>query len=377
MTHNYKTLPEAGDLEGRCVLLRLDLNVPIKDGKVVDDFRIIRALPTLEFLREKGAKIIIVSHIEGKTKTLRPVYEYLNALFPIKSFVEHYVGVPVPENITSLHSREAVLCENLRQYEGEKKNDEAFSRKLSSLAELYVNEAFSASHRPHASIIGLPRYLPGYAGLLFDEEVKNLSEAFTPLRPAFFILGGAKFDTKLPLLQKFLRFYEYVFVGGALANDVFKARGLEVGGSKVSEGNLPSDDVISQKNFFVPIDVVVKSERGVFVKKPEEVGADEIIMDAGPATVEFLKDYIRRSKFVLWNGPLGNYESGFKATTEELANYIVENSIRSILGGGDTLAAIASLNVIDKIDFVSTAGGAMLDFLGNETLPGLEALEGR
>ncbi len=374
MKYEYKTLSTLGDIFDKRVLLRLDLNVPVKDGKVVDDFRIRQALPTLEFLKEKGAKIIMVSHIDEEVQTLKPVYEYLQTLFPIKAFVENYADGDVPE-ISSMHSREAVLLENLRQYDGEKKNDDAFARRLASFADLYINEAFSVSHRSHASLVGVPQYLPSYAGFLFDDEVKKLSEAFTPLRPALFILGGAKFETKLPLVQKFLKFYDFVFVGGALANDIYKARGLEVGASRVSEGNLLSPDLISKENLYVPVDVVVtKADGSTAVKKPDEVLKGEKILDAGPETVEQLKGYIRSSKFVLWNGPLGGYEMGFKKPTEDLAAYIAQNSIRSIIGGGDTLAAVASQNLLEKFDFVSTAGGAMLDFLANDTLPGVEAL---
>ncbi len=374
MKYEYKTIEDAGDIFDKRVLLRLDLNVPIKNGVVADDFRIRQSLKTLEFLKDKGARVIIVSHIEGEITTLKPVYEYLNTLFPLKAFVASYDGdAPIPE-IESLHARETLLCENLRQYEGEKANDESFARNLAKRADLYVNEAFSVSHRPHASIIGIPPYLPSYAGFVFHQEVTNLSEAFSPLRPALFVLGGAKFDTKLPLLEKFLRFYDYVFVGGALANDVFKFKGLEVGKSRVSEGDILTKDFVAKENLFTPVDVVTEGPKGVSVKKPNEVEKDEIIMDAGPATSEQLNDYIRRSKFVLWNGPLGNYEKGFKKPTEDLASYIASNSIRSIIGGGDTLAAVASQNLLDKFDFVSTAGGAMLDFLANDTLPGLEAL---
>jgi phosphoglycerate kinase len=374
MKYEYKTIEDIGDIFDKRVLLRLDLNVPVKDGVVVDDFRIKQSLKTLEFLKEKGARLIIVSHIEGEVKTLKPVFEHLNTMFPLKAFVTKFDGSAEIPEIESLHAREAVLCENLRQYEGEKVNDETFAHDLAKRADLYVNEAFSVSHRAHASIVGVTQFLPSYAGFLFHQEVTRLSEAFSPLRPALFVLGGAKFDTKLPLLEKFMRFYDYVFVGGALANDVFKFKGLEVGKSRVSEGNVLTKDFIAKENLFTPVDVVVDGPQGVKVKKPNEVEKDEIIMDAGPGTSEQLNEYIRRSKFILWNGPLGNYEKGFKKPTEDLASYIASNSIRSIIGGGDTLAAVASQNLLDKFDFVSTAGGAMLDFLANDTLPGVEAL---
>ena len=350
------------------------MNVPVRDGKVIDDFRIKKSLPTLEFIRNAGAKIILISHIEGETKTLRYVYDYLNTFFPLKAFVLDYL-TDESGDIRNLDDGEAVLCENLRLNDGEKNNDEIFVRNLSAIADIYINEAFSVSHRPHASIVGIPRFLPSYAGFLFDEEVTSLSQALSPLHPAFFVLGGAKFETKLPLLEKFLNLYDRVFVGGALANDLLKARGYKVGRSTVSKEILSLDRYLQNQKLMVPADVIVKSGNERKEKSVNEVADEDIICDAGGKTMELVKEVVRKSKLVLWNGPLGNYEFDFIEGTKELANIVSASEATTIVGGGDTLAAIASLNLYKEFNFVSTGGGAMLQFLADETLPGIKALE--
>lgn len=372
---NFVTLKELKNIAGKRVLLRLDLNVPVANNRVADDFRLRSALPTLEYLRVQGAKVIIIGHIEGETRTLRPVYERLSKLFPLKAFLTANLETEFPSAVGTLQEGEAVLCENLRLYPGEKANDEKFAAALSALGEVFVNEAFSVSHRAHASIVGVPKLLPSFAGFRFALEVEELSKAFRPEHPALFILGGAKFETKLPLLQKFLGFYDYVFVSGALANDFFKAKGFSIGASRVSAGIIDLRGLIGKGNLILPSDVVVKNPSGTIAVSPDAVQDSDSIMDAGPKTIELLEDLVRRSKFVLWNGPLGNYEAGFRGPTEELAKYIATNSIHSVMGGGDTLAAVAKLNLTDKFDFVSTAGGAMLQFLATGTLPGIAALE--
>ncbi len=365
----YKTLNDIGDIHGVSVLLRLDFNVPIRDGKVVDDYRIRKSLPTINTLREKGAKVIIISHIEGESDSLKPVYNHLKDILPI-SFCEDCVENG-GECVSVLNPGDVLLCENIRLYDGEKKNDENFTKKLSALATIYVNDAFSVSHRKHASIVGVPKFLPGYIGLQFEEEIKKLSTAFNPEHPFLFILGGAKFDTKLPLVEKFLALADTVFIGGALANDFYKAQGLNVGVSLISEG-ADITHFVGNSKILLPTDVVIGTKA---IKKPDEITDEEKILDAGPGTLQVLKDIISQAKFILWNGPLGNYENGFTGPTLELAKIISESSAYSVVGGGDTLAAIASLGIEDKFGFISTAGGAMLDFLAHETVPGLEALK--
>lgn len=362
----YPTLNDLPDVNGKPVLVRLDFNVPVQDGRVVDDYRIKKSLPTINFLRDKGAKVIIISHIEGGTDSLKPVYDYLKKDLPI-TFCEDCVESGIPEG-------DIILCENIRLYDGEKKNDKEFAKKLACLGTVFVNDAFSVSHRKHASVVGIPQFLPSYLGLQFEEEITKLSQVFNPPHPFVFILGGAKFDTKLPLVQKFLSIADTIFIGGALANDFYKAQGHEVGKSLVSEGTLDLKPFLNNPKIVLPPDVIVATGDKTTTKKPDQVLKTDIIFDAGDESVELLKKHLLKAKCVLWNGPLGNYEKGFKEPTLELARLIAATDSLSIVGGGDTLAAIAEMGLDEKFSFISTGGGAMLDFLANETLPGLDVL---
>ena len=361
----FKTLKDIIDVKGKKVLVRVDFNVPIENGKVVDPYRIEKSLPTINFLREKGARLILISHLDEKSgTTLRPVAKYLEAEFPV-IFSEDF----------SDKEGDVVLFENLRNSKGEEANDVAFAKELAGLADIYVNDAFSVSHRPHASIVGVPEFLPSYAGLQMEAEIKNLTDMFNPPHPFLFILGGAKFDTKLPLIQKFLKTADHVFVGGALANNFFKEEGLNIGKSLVSEGDFHINELLQDHKLILPPDVTVEVGGKKEVKATNKVKDDESILDAGPETVELLKELIPQMKCVLWNGPLGNYEKGFTEPTIALGKILAESDVESVVGGGDTLAAIASSGVEEKISFVSTGGGAMLQFLLDETLPGIEALK--
>ena len=358
------------------MLLRLDLNVPIIDGVLRDDFRIKKSMATLNLLHENGAKTIIISHIESvETKSLKAVCEYLSNFFNI-SLLKDYFSKETKNAIDRMNEGDFMLLENLRIYEGEEKNSEHFAKQLASLGEIYVNEAFSVSHREHASIVGVPKFLPSYAGILFEEEVVNLSKAFNPEHPFLFILGGAKFETKMPLIEKFLKLADFVFVGGALANDFFKEKGHETGLSVLSPKKFDLKKLLASDKLLLPLDVVVKNNQGVFIKTPNQVLTEDKILDDGPATISMLEKKLSLSKFVLWNGPLGDYEKGFKEGTIELARAIAKSATKSIIGGGDTLAVVSKLNLGNKFSLISTGGGAMLDFLANETLPGIEAIEG-
>lgn len=372
---NFKTVKDIQNLRGKKVLLRLDLNTPIVNEILRDDFRVKKSMSILNFLRENGAKTIIISHIENtETKSLKPVYEYLSGFFNI-AFFNDYFSEETKNAINKMNEGDFILLENLRIYEGEEKNSEHFSKQLASLGEIYINDAFSVSHRQHASIVGAAKFLPSYAGILFEEEVANLSKAFNPEHPFLFILGGAKFETKMPLIEKFLKLADFVFVGGALANDFFKEKGYETGLSVLSPKKFNLEKILSSDKLLLPIDVVVKNNQGVFIKRPNQVLKEDKILDDGPATIAMLEKKLSSAKFVLWNGPLGDYEKGFKEGTVELARSIVKSGAKSILGGGDTLAVVSKLNLGNKFSFVSTGGGAMLDFLANETLPGIEEIE--
>jgi 3-phosphoglycerate kinase len=367
-------------LKGKKVLLRLDLNVPIENGVVKDTNRLERSIETIDFLREKEAQTIIIAHLENKeggNESLATVWHYLNGYFPV-DFCPTFFTPEAIDKLLNMKDKGVLLFENVRNNPGEKKNDPELSKKLAQMADIYVNDAFGVSHRKHASVVGVPEFLPHYAGLLMRQEVEHISRAFKPMHPFVFILGGAKFDTKLPLIKKYLDKADSVFVGGALANDIFKNRGFEVGTSLVSEG-VDIKDILNNPKLVTSVDVTVTKPDGTAVfKKPNEVSKDECIVDAGPETLEQLRDLVKGSKTIIWNGPLGNYEIGFKDKTEALADIIAlatTAGAESIVGGGDTIASINKLSLNHKFSFISTGGGAMLDFLVDETLVGLEALE--
>jgi phosphoglycerate kinase len=373
------TIDDAGDLAGKRVLLRLDLNAPVIDGKITDTYRIDKIISTLDTLHLKKAKTIIIAHTEsnqaGENASLVPMWHYLNGIMPV-AFSKDYFSPEAVAFVNELPDGGVLMFENVRTNPGEKTNDPEFAKKLAVYGDIYINEAFSVSHRAHASIVGLPKLLPHYAGPLFVSEVENLSKAFSPMHPFLFIIGGAKFETKLPLIQKFLASADTVFVGGALATDVLKAKGYEVGTSLVSTGEFGIHELLENKKLKYSVDVVIRGGDGSHtVKDADRVEKTDYICDIGPRTVEMLKAEIKKAKFILWNGPVGNYEMGCIEPTQQVATAISQSDAETIVGGGDTLSAIESLGILDTFSFVSTAGGAMLDFLANETLPGIEALQ--
>ncbi|HEX7724802.1 MAG TPA: phosphoglycerate kinase [Candidatus Paceibacterota bacterium] len=371
-----KTLTDIKNLKGVKVFLRADFNVPVQGGKVMDDFRIKAAVPTIDALRKGGARVIIASHLEvleGEKATLEPVAEVLKKLGVPVTFVGDYAKAAAAAD--ALKDGECILLENLRVNEGEKKNDPEFAKMLASLAQIYVNDAFPVSHRKHASVVGVPKLIPGYAGLQIQKEVENLSQAFNPSHPFLFVLGGAKFDTKMPLIEKFSGLADTIFIGGAIANDFFKAKGYEVGESVLSEGDFDVKPLLTNPKIILPIDV---SNQDHVIKPANSASKTDKILDVGPASVEALKPKIAAAKFILWNGTLGYCEAGYPEATNTLAKLIVEatkNGATSIVGGGDTVAALSELGLDTSFSFVSTAGGAMLDFLAKGTLPGLEVLK--
>ena len=275
----------------------------------------------------------------------------------------------------ALKEGEVLILENLRRDPREKKNDADFARALADLGDIYVNDAFAVGHREHASIVGVPQFLPSFVGHNFMHEYEELMKTMKPKSPSLFILGGAKFDTKMPLIEKYLDIYDHVFVGGALANDLFKAAGHDVGQSLLSGVDVNTlKPLLEHKKILIPVDVTVIGNNGVRTTVPEKVEPHETIMDAGPATIAMLEDYTKKAKTILWNGPLGNYEKGFERQTVELAKLIAESESYSVIGGGDTIASIEALNCQEKFSFLSTAGGAMLSFLEHGTLPAIKSI---
>lgn len=370
----FKDVPDA-ELVGKQVLLRADLNVPIQGQTVVDTFRIRRSTRSMLHLREKGAKTIVIAHIGRDPKeSLDVVAAELRKYVPL-SFVRDVVGSDARTAIKAMRAGDILLLENIRQATGETENDDTLVQQLASLGDFYVNDAFSAAHRAHASIVGLARALPHCGGFLLQEEVEKLSLALAPQSPSLAILGGAKFETKEPLIKKLLAAYDHLFLAGALVNDALKAKGYEVGRSLISDG-VPDVQVLTNPKLLLPVDVLVERSNGqARVRRVQEVAADEKIVDVGPESFALLLPYIRTARTILWNGPTGWYEGGYDDWTHAFAQAIAEGKAQSIVGGGDTVAAIGKSGLDQQFTFLSTAGGAMLEFLLNGTLPGLDALQ--
>lgn len=364
------------ELAGRRVLVRAGLDVPLDpQGEVSDTFRIMQAAKTLRFLSQAGAKTIVLSHIGRDPKeTNEPVARALQSQLHVV-YMPDLLGVAATQAVASMKNGEVLLLENLRRDEREAANDDVFAQELSRLGDMYVDDAFSVAHRPHASIVGIPKYLPSYAGILMHDEVELLTKARNPEHPSFAILGGAKFETKSPLITVLLGTYNNLFVTGALANDVFKAQGMPVGESLISKV-LPDQSVLMHPHVVFPVDVTVeRHDKQVLVKLPRDVSADEKIVDIGPDSVATIAPFIAAAKFILWNGPTGLYEEGFISYTHSIAELIAKSGASAVIGGGDTIAAIQEAGITFGPNvFLSTGGGAMLEFLLQGTLPGIEAL---
>lgn len=362
------------------VLVRAELNVPIKDGKVQQTFRLRKAVPTIEFLRKEKAKVVLIGHIGEKgTETLQPVYEAMKVLVPGLKWCPVTVGKEARAAVRDMHPGDVLMLENLRRNAGETTNDSEFARELAELADVFVEDSFDVCHRVHASVVSITTFLPAYAGLQVEEEVTQLSKALKPEHPALAIIGGAKFSTKEPVLRKLLENYDRVFVSGALGNDFIKAMGYDVGASLVSDADQGQiKNLLSNRKLAVPLDAIVAkiddpSTKGKEVRL-DAIPSDEAILDNGSQTVKMLTDLIGQAKMVLWNGPLGRYENGFTESTFALIRAIAQSNAYSVVGGGDTVAAIEEMGAAVHFSFVSTGGGAMLDFLAKGSLPGLDVI---
>ncbi len=351
-----KTIKDLKNIKNKKVLIRVDFNVPIQNKKILDDFRIQKALPTIDFLQKKGAKIILVSHL-GKDGT--------DSMLPIVNYLKKHI------------KKDLILLENIRKYPQEEKNDIKFAQNLSSLADFYVNEAFSVSHRQHASVVGIPKFLPSYAGFQLEKEIKNLTQVFENSKhPFFFILGGAKFSTKMPLIKKYLKIADFIFIGGALLNNFLKAKGYPIGKSLVDDFKIEKN-ILNNKKIILPIDLLVLDNKKYINKKITQVKKSDVIVDIGKESTQLIKNYILKSKFILWNGPLGKYENGGEKASQEIIKTINLSNTQTIIGGGDivTIYSKSKKEKINKNLFISTGGGATLDFLTQKTLPGIKALK--
>ena len=361
------------EVKNKRVLVRCDFDAPVKDGRVEDDTRLRALVPTLELLGERGARLVLIGHLDR----------------PRGKVVEEARLSPVEVRLRDLVKVSFEMRENLRFDPREESNDENFAKELAAQGDLYVNEAFADSHRAHASIVGVPKFLPAYAGLRFMEEVEMLRQAQTPPQNSIAIIGGAKFETKEPLLRNLLAAYSQVLLGGALADDVLKARGMPVGESLVANVGVPTD-LAENGHILAPSDVYLEDEddkgnaRAAFTA---DVRKEERIVDIGPMTAAAWAQKIIQANFVLWNGPMGIYEEGYREGTDTLARALAQGRCRAMVGGGDTLAAFQksaflSPELRSNLEksgraFFSTGGGAMLQYLAEGTLAGIEALTSR
>ena len=354
------------------ILLRIDLNVPLLKRRISDDFRIRAALPTIQMLLKTNNQIFIISHLEqgNKIPHLDLVHKRLENLLHEKI---HFLRGKIPQT-SRIFSEPLVLFDNIRLNDGEKRNDPAFAKMLARWGDYFVDDAFSAMHRGHASIVGIPKYLPSTVGPLVERECAMLSKAFRPQKPFLFILGGAKFSTKAPLIKKFLNVADIIFIGGALANTFLKQRGINVGTSSIDKEKIP-ESILWHKKILLPKDVVVKDGKTTRVVSIDSIEDSEMVLDAGPKTMEDLSHLASSTKFILWNGTFGICEAGYYHGTKKLAQAIGKSKAYSIVGGGDTIAAIRQMKLEKNFDFISTGGGAMLEFLATGTLPGLEAIK--
>src|SRR4051794_7793849 len=395
---SFRTL-DTVDVAGKRVLLRADLNVPVRDGRITDLTRIERLSPTIRELSGKGAKVVVCSHFDrpkGKRvpeMSLAPMAAALGEVLGRRvRFVEDCTGTAAEQAVELLAPGDVLVLENTRFHGGEAKNDPAFAAGLAKLADIFVNDAFSAAHRAHASTEGVARLLPSYAGRLMQAELEALEAALgSPVRPVAAIVGGAKVSTKLELLGNLVSKVNVLVIGGAMANTFLAAQGKDVGKSlQEAEMHATARDILGKAeaagcSIVLPTDAVVASE---FKANPptETVSVDAVpstmmILDVGPASVAALIGQLPSIKTLVWNGPLGAFETPpFDAATVALARAVAEatrnGGLRSVAGGGDTVSALRHAGVIDQLSYVSSAGGAFLEWLEGKTLPGVAVLEG-
>lgn len=384
------------DVSGKKVLVRCDFNVPMKDGEITDDIRITSALPTINYLIENGAKVILMSHMgrpKGEAKpefSLKPVADRLSQLLG-KEVLFAASDVVVDDSVKaaadSLQAGDVMLLENVRYRKEETKNEEPFTGQLASLGELFVNDAFGTAHRAHCSTAGLAEYMPSVSGFLIEKEVKFLGDALeAPERPFVAIMGGAKVGDKIPVIENLLKKVDCLIIGGGMSYTFFKAMGHEIGTSILDEESIGLASELMEKaekmgvKLLLPVDTVCAaefsndSEKAVFDR--DKIPADMMGMDIGPKTIDLYKEAIADAKTVVWNGPCGVFEMfNFAEGTRSVAAALAASDAVTIIGGGDSAAAVEQFGYADKMTHISTGGGASLEFLEGKALPGIECLE--
>ena len=386
------------DVKGKKVIVRCDFNVPMKDGKITDDIRIVSALPTIKYLLDNNAKVILMSHLGRPDKTydakysLKPVAQRLSELLNMEVKLaedENVVGENARNLTSNMKEKDVVLLENVRFVAGETKNDANFAKELSSLADIFVNDAFGTAHRAHSSTAGIADYIPAVMGFLIEKEVSIMGKALeNPERPFVAILGGAKVSDKISVIENLISKVDTLIIGGAMAYTFLKVQGTNIGTSKVEEDKLELAKSLIEKaekagvKLLLPIDNVIANE---FSNDAEASNTDDqnipdgyMGLDIGQKTVKLYCNEISKAKTVIWNGPMGVFEMPkFAKGTEALADAISKTDAVSIIGGGDSAAAVEQLGFADKMTHISTGGGASLEFLEGKILPGIDVLQNK
>jgi phosphoglycerate kinase len=377
------------DWDGKTALVRVDFNVPMQGDRVADDTRIRAALPTLQYLREHGARVVLLSHLgrpDGKPDpkySLAPIAERTAQILGAPcGFASECIGPSAEAAVSALGRGEILMLENVRFHPEEEANDPEFARQLAALGDVFVNDAFGTAHRAHASTAGIARYLPAVAGLLMEKEITFIGGALNnPKRPFVSIVGGAKVSSKLGVLKNLIDRVDRLLIGGGMANTFLKAQGLEVGKSLLEADLVDTARVLLQPGgkIVLPTDVVVTTDfKGSAPPRTcsiHEVGGDEMIVDIGPRTIDAFKAEIRAAATVLWNGPMGVFEDPrFASGTLAVAKAMAESKATTIVGGGESVQAVEQAGLADKLSHVSTGGGASLEFIEGKVLPGVAAL---
>lgn len=366
------TITDLSTLKGKKVILRLDLNLPYDAGQITDRTRLDEVIPFIKQLIFAGAKIIILSHFGEKGESIEPVADLVvKSLSGIK-FIEGTDIENIKKEIDMLQLGDGAIIENTRMFTGEKDNTPSCARDFASLGDIFINDAFSVSHRAHASVVGITNYVLSYFGPTFIKELTNLSVAAHPEKPALLIIGGAKISTKLNLIHHYLDQGVRVFVGGAMVHNIFKQRGLEIGESFYDPTYNAPESLYNHPLLITPTDVVLLDGKEVNIDKIPKGG---VVVDCGKKTLQMLDEEIKKSKTIIVNGPLGLYEKGFYYGTEHMLTSVA-NAIdaKTYIGGGDTVLVADKIHILKKMSFVSLGGGAMLDYLANGTLPGIDAV---
>jgi len=382
-------------LKGKRVIVRVDLNVPMKNGSITEVSRIVKILPTLKLLIKKEAKIIILSHIgrpKGKVvngMSLEPISKKLSDLLNMEVlFNKNEINEKTLVEINKIPNGSTMMMENIRFYEKEEQNDNSFSKKISNLGDVYVNDAFSCSHRAHSSIEGITKYIPSYCGLQFIEEINALKKLTSEItKPVTCIIGGSKISTKIKIISNLIKNFNNIIIVGGMGNAMLKNTGIDIGKSVCDDGYKDLVGEILEKSkthncqIYYPIDVVVSKELNGSgtIKEINEVNNDEMILDIGPKTIASIKNVVDDSNTILWNGPAGyfenpNFANGTKKILEIVADRKSRDKVYAVAGGGETVAVINKFNKLDSFNFVSTAGGAFLEYLEGKELPGIKAL---